>query len=193
MQTMQALTSIKDIERELAKRMDKSIEAVQREFKSVHAGTASTSLVEHVMVNYYGQPTPLKGLASISTPDHKTIIIQPWDANVLEEIVKALQASDTGVNPLNDGKSVRIQMTQLTAEKRQELTKQIRRMAEDGKISVRNGRHEAIEAVKKLEKEKKASEDDSRMSQKHIQKITDDHTKKVDDLLKVKESELQTV
>ncbi|MBI4431501.1 MAG: ribosome recycling factor [Candidatus Omnitrophica bacterium] len=190
---MQTLKTTRDIEKEVAKRMDKSIEAVQREFKSVHAGTASTTLVDHVTVSYYGQPTPIKGLASVSTPDHKTIIIQPWDVNVLEEIVKSLQSADLGTNPVNDGKCIRIQMPQLTAEKRQELTKQVRRAAEEGRISVRNCRHEAIEAVKKLEKEKKVSEDDSRMSQKHIQKITDDHTKKIDDTLKGKETELQTV
>ncbi len=190
---MQGLNTVKDVEREVAKRMDKAFEAVQREFKSVHAGSASTSLVEHVMVNYYGQPTALKGLASISTPDHKTIVIQPWDSNVLDEIVKAIQATDVGATPVNEGKSIRMQMPQLTADKRQELTKQVKRAAEEGRISVRGCRHEAIEVVKKLEKEKKVSEDESRTSQKHIQKITDDHTKKIDDFLKVKETELQTV
>src|SRR3989338_8091128 len=99
---MQGLNTVKDVEREVARRMDKAFEAVQREFKSVHAGTASTSLVEHIMVSYYGQPTALKGLASISTPDHKTIVVQPWDANVLDDIVKAIQAADVGATPVND-------------------------------------------------------------------------------------------
>lgn len=190
---MLTLNSVKEVEREIGKRMDKALEAVQREFHTVRGGRASSMLVEGVIVDYYGKPTPIKGLASISTPDSKTIAIQPWDVSILAQVEAAIRNSDLGVSPVNDGKAIRLQMPQITEEKRQELTKVVRKMAEDGKISLRNSRHEAIEAVKRLEKNKQISEDESRTSQKHIQKLTDDHVKKIDDLLKAKETEFKAV
>jgi len=190
---MLALNSMKDIEREVAKRMDKSLEAVQREFKAIRTGRASTALVEAILVSYYGNPTPMKGVASLSTPDPKTIAIQPWDPSVIGDIEKAIQESDLGVQPIVDGKVVRIQVPQMTEERRMELTKTARKMAEEGKISIRAGRHEAIEAAKRLEKNKQISEDESHAGQKRIQKLTDEHTKKVDEFLKAKESELGSI
>jgi len=174
-------------------KMQKALEATTREFRNLRTGRASTALVEGVMVDYYNTPTQLKGLANISTPDPKTIAITPWDITVIGEIEKAFQKSDLGLTPVNDGKVIRIQIPSLTTERRSELTRLVKKVAEEGRISIRNVRHEGIDQIKKLEKDKAIPEDKSFAVQKEIQKVTDSFVGQVDEALKHKEVEIHQV
>ncbi|HTL47935.1 MAG TPA: ribosome recycling factor, partial [Verrucomicrobiae bacterium] len=178
---------------EMQKSMSKAVESTRKEFKNIRTGRASIALVEGIQVNYYNTPTPLKGLANIATPDPKTIAITPWDPSGLPEIEKAILKSDLGLTPMNDGKLIRISIPALTQERREELSKVVKKTAEEGRVSVRNSRHEAIEGVKKLEKGKAISEDDSRSVQKDIQKFTDKFISEVDEALKQKEAEIHSI
>ncbi len=178
---------------EVESRMQKAIEATQRDFNTVRTGRASTSLLDRVMVEYYGVPTPLKSLASISTPDSTTITIQPFDRKSLNLIEKAISMSDIGLNPNNDGSVIRLNIPQLTAERRKELVKTVAKLAEDGKVAVRNIRRDAVDSVRKEEKNGELSEDEARDRQDEIQKITDRYIHKVDELLTTKEKEITTV
>ncbi len=191
--TMQTLTSSKSILDEAQHRMQKTMDAVRKDFQSLRTGRASTALVEEIHVDYYGSGKPLKGIASISTPDAKTILIQPWDPSIAGAIEKAILQADLGLVPANDGKVIRIKVPPLTQERRAELDKVLRKTAEDGRISVRNIRHEANEAVKRLEKGKTMSEDESRSVQKKIQELTDKFIKLVDETLAKKEAEIKEV
>ena len=175
------------------RKMDKALAQTRKEFQDVRTGRASIGLVESVQVDYYNTPTPLKGLATISIPDARTIQIQPWDVSILGEIEKAILKSDMGLTPGNDGKLIRIQIPPLTDERRVELTKVIKRLAEEGRVSIRNIRHEAIEMVKVLEKTKQISEDESHHGQKEVQKLTDRFTQEVDQAVAKKEAEIKTI
>lgn len=190
---MTATPETKKIVDDMQKHMAKAVEATRKEFHNIRTGRASVALVEGVIVNYYDTPTPLKGLANISTPDPKSILITPWDVSGIAEIEKAIMKSDLGLNPMNDGKVVRIQIPALTEERRDDLTKVIKRVAEEGRVSVRNARHEAIEQIKKLEKSKAIAEDSSHSAQKEIQKHTDKYVAEVDEALKVKEKEIHAI
>jgi ribosome recycling factor len=190
---MTDLTDTKSILQVAQQKMMKTVDATKREFKNIRTGRASIALVEGIVVDYYNTPTPLKGLANISTPDAKSIAITPWDASAIVEIEKAIMKSDLGLNPSNDGKVVRINIPALTSERREELTKVIKKTAEEGRVAVRAARHEAIEAVKKLEKGKLVPEDVSHASQKDIQKITDKFIGEVEEALKHKEVEIHTI
>ena len=178
---------------ETKKKMSKSLEATKKEFQNIRTGRASIALVEGILVDYYNTPTPMKGVANISTPDPKTISIQPWDPSIINEIEKAIQKSGLGLTPQNDGKVVRMQIPTLTEERREELTKLVRKVAEEGRVSIRNARHEAIEQVKKMEKAKTLPEDVSHAAQKDIQKVTDQFVAQVDDGLKHKETEIHAI
>jgi len=178
---------------EMKKKMEKSLEATQKEFKNIRTGRASIGLVEGLHVDYYNTPTPLKGLANISTPDARTIAIQPWDATAINDIERAILKSQLGLTPINDGKMIRMSIPPLTDERRADLSKVIKKVAEEGRISIRNSRHEGIEAVKKLEKAKTIPEDQSHVAQKEIQKITDKYIALVDEALKHKETEIHTI
>lgn len=178
---------------ETKKKMQKSVEALKKEFHNLRTGRASIGIVEGVLVDYYNTPTPLKNLANISTPDARTIMIQPWDVAAVAEIEKGILKSSLGLTPITDGKVLRIQVPSLTDERRQELSKLVKKVAEDARISIRTARHEGIEAIKKSEKAKTISEDDSHNLQKEAQKLTDTHTAEVDQLLKTKEQEIHTV
>ncbi len=182
--------SLKEIVRETSDKMVKTVEATQREFLTIRTGRASTVLVEGVQVNYYGVQTPLKQLATLSTPDPKLIVIQPWDTTLLKEIEHAILQANLGVTPNNDGRVIRLGMPQLTHERREELAKVVRKIAEDGCISIRTGRHHAIELIRKLEKGKGVSEDELFTAQDEIQKLTDRHISKIDEVLKQKEKEV---
>ncbi len=184
---------VKKLVEEVQKKMAKALEATKKEFQNIRTGRASIALVEGIHADYYNTPTPLKGLATISTPDPKTIAIQPWDPSVIGEIERAVLKSGLGLTPVNDGKIVRIQIPPLTEERREELTKLVKKVAEEGRVSIRNARHEGIEQVKKLEKSKVIPEDMSHSSQKEIQKITDKFIAGVDEALKHKESEIHTI
>jgi ribosome recycling factor len=184
---------VKKITEETKKQMAKSLEATKKEFQNMRTGRASIALVEGISVDYYNTPTPLKALSNISTPDARTIAIQPWDAKVLGDIERAIIKSGLGLTPMNDGKVIRMQIPTLTDERRQELTKILRKLAEEGRISIRNARHESLEHIKKLEKSKEMPEDISRSVQKEVQKITDQYIQQVDEALRLKEQEVHTI
>ncbi len=174
-------------------RMEKALKALENEFKKVRSGRASPAILEGIKVEYYGTQTPLNQLATITVPEARTIVIQPWDQSIIGEIEKAILKSDLGLNPTNDGKIIRVHVPPLTEERRQELVKHIKKMAEEAKIALRNIRRDANEMLKDLKKEKKISEDDQFRGQEQIQKLTDDYVKKVDMLFEKKEKEIMEV
>lgn len=173
--------------------MQKAIEATQRSFNTIRTGRANASLLDRIMVEYYGTQTPLKSLAGISTPDASTITIQPFDRSSLNNIEKAISMSDVGLTPNNDGTVVRLNIPPLTEARRQEFVKMAGKYAEEGRVSVRNVRRDAIDSVRKQEKNGDISEDESRDLQDQIQKLTDKYTAKVDELLEAKEKDMMTV
>jgi ribosome recycling factor len=173
--------------------MKKAVEATQRSFNTIRTGRANASLLDRVMVEYYGAPTPLKSLASISTPDATTITIQPFDKGSIGLIEKAINLSDVGLTPNNDGSVVRLNIPPLTTERRQEMVKLAGKLAEEGKVSVRNVRRDAIDSVRKQEKNSDISKDESRDLQDEIQQLTDKYTAKIDELLALKEKDITTV
>lgn len=174
-------------------KMGKTIESVKGDFASVRAGRANAGVLDRIQVEYYGTPTPIQQVASISTPDPRTLQIQPWDGSVLKAIEKAIQTSDLGINPQNDGKVIRLAFPQLTEERRKELVKQIAKYAEGGKVAVRNIRRDAVESFKTQKKNGEITEDDMKIAEKDIQKMTDDMCKEIDELLAKKEQELLAV
>jgi ribosome recycling factor len=175
---------------ELKSKTEKSLEALRKEIGRVRTGRASLAILDGVRVNYYGAPTPLAQVASLSVPDARTIMIQPWDSKILGEIEKAIQKSDLGLTPLNDGKVVRINIPPLTEERRKELVKVIKRMEEECKVSLRNLRREANEQLKTAKKDKQISEDDQFKFQDEVQKLTDKLIQKAEEVVKTKEKEV---
>lgn len=173
--------------------MQKAVEATQRAFNTIRTGRANASLLDRVMVEYYGSPTPLKSLANISTPDASTITIQPFDKGSLNLIEKAISLSDIGLNPNNDGQIIRLNIPQLTSERRKEFVKMAAKFAEEGKVSIRNIRRDAVDSVRKQEKSSEISEDEAKDIQDKIQKLTDKYTTKVDEVLAEKEKDIMTV
>ncbi|MCT7960076.1 ribosome recycling factor [Laspinema sp. D1] len=173
--------------------MKKAVEATQRSFNTIRTGRANTSLLDKIMVEYYGSPTPLKSLASINTPDASTIAIQPFDRNSLAIIEKAILTSDLGLTPSNDGAVIRLNIPQLTSDRRQELVKVAGKYAEEGKVAIRNARRDGIDSVRKQEKNSDISQDESRALQDDIQKMTDKYVAKIDEVLAVKEKDITTV
>ncbi len=173
--------------------MQKTIEATQRSFNTIRTGRANSSLLDRVSVEYYGAPTPLKSLASINTPDSSTITIQPFDRGSLNLIEKAISLSDIGLTPNNDGSVIRLNIPQLTTERRKELVKIAAKYAEEGRVAVRNIRRDAVDSIRKQEKNSEISEDEGRDLQEKIQKLTDKYVAKVDELLAEKEKDITTV
>jgi ribosome recycling factor len=171
-------------------RMNTALEALAREFASVRTGRASTAILDTVRVDYYGTPTPISQMASLSTPDARTLVIQPWEVAQLKEIEKAITKADIGVTPVNDGKLIRLTMPTPTEERRKQLVKTIGKMAEEARVAVRNIRREANDKLKVLAKDKKVSEDDERRGHDQIQKTTDRFIAKVDETLRKKEQEI---
>jgi ribosome recycling factor len=174
-------------------RMERSIEAFRKELGKVRTGRASFSLLDGVKVDYYGTPTPLQQVGTLSVPESRLITVTPWDTKMIGPIEKAIQGSGLGLNPSNDGKTVRIPIPPLTEERRRELAKVVRKMGEDARVAVRNVRREAIEKLKDREKKKEISEDVVKRGQERIQKETDAHVKKIDEILKSKEQEILEV
>jgi ribosome recycling factor len=173
--------------------MHKAVEATQRAFNTIRTGRANASLLDRIMVEYYGSPTPLKSLASINTPDASTITIQPYDKSSLNQIEKAISLSDIGLTPSNDGQIIRLNIPPLTSDRRKEFVKMAAKMAEEGKVSIRNIRRDAVDSVRKQEKNSEISEDESLDLQDKIQKLTDKYTAKIDELLAEKEKDITTV
>ena len=174
-------------------KMKKRIESVANDFAAVRAGRANASVLNRINVDYYGTPTPIQQIASVGSPDPRTLLITPWDASALKAIEKAIQESDLGINPQNDGKSIRLAFPQLTEERRKDLVKQIRKYTEGGKVAVRNIRRDAMEYFKKQQKASEITEDELKLAEKDLQKMTDDSCKELDKLLENKEKELMSV
>ena len=183
--------TVKEVLHDTEVKMKKTVEATQRDFSTVRTGRASIALVDNIKVDYYGASTPLKQLAAVTTPDARLVVIQPWDKNSLVDIEKAISKSDLGIMPANDGKVIRLTVPPLTQERRSELDKVLKKIAEDGHISIRTGRHAALEAVKKLEKDKAITEDDKFKASEDIQKLTDKYIKEIDTILAAKEKDIQ--
>ena len=184
---------LKDEYKVYEEKMRKSIDSVAADFASVRAGRANAAVLDRIMVDYYGSPTPIQQIAAISSPDARTLLISPWDKTSLKSIEKAIQNSDLGINPQNDGSALRLSFPQLTEERRKELVKQIHKYAEGGKVAIRNIRRDAMDHFKKLEKKSEITEDEMKQAEKDLQKLTDDNCKALDDLLAKKEKELMAV
>lgn len=178
---------------EMEQRMKKSLEFLDNEFSAIRTGKASPAIVENITVDYYGNPTRIKELAGISTPEPRLILIQPWDPTVLQSIEKTIRTSDLGFNPINDGKVIRIPVPELSEERRNELRKVLKNMAEESRISIRNIRRDSIEGIKKLQKEGTITEDDMFREEKVVQEKTDEFIRKIDSLLEHKEHEIMEV
>lgn len=185
--------SVDDILLETEDQMQKSIEATQRNFNTIRTGRANSSLLDRIEIDYYGAQTPLKQMANISIPDSTTLMIQPYDASSLTTIEKAISMSDVGLTPNNDGRVIRLNIPPLTSERRKEFVKTAGKIAEEGRVSIRNQRRNGIDAVKKLEKASDISEDESRDAQDEIQKLTDKYIAKLDETLTAKEKDIMTV
>ena len=178
---------------ETSTKMDRAIDAFKRDLTQLRTGRATTAMVENVDVDYYGNMTPLKQIASISIPDARAIMIQPWDVGSLKEIEKSLMSSEMGFNPSNDGATITVAIPQLTQERRLEMVKLLKRKVEDGKVSVRNVRRDSLESLRKLERDKSISQDDGRRAQEQLQKTTDGFTKQIDETGSAKEAEILQV
>ena len=174
-------------------RMLKTIEVVKSNFAAVRAGRANAGVLDRITVEYYGTPTPLNQVANIGSPDPRTLTIQPYDMSLLKAIEKAIQTSDLGINPQNDGRVIRLSFPQLTEERRKELTKQVRKYGEEGKVALRNIRRDAMDDVKKKTKKSELTEDDQKKLEKELQDMTDKRCKDIDDLTAKKEKELMAV
>jgi ribosome recycling factor len=184
---------IDDLIKDASARMDKSVEAARNELNTVRTGRASAALLDRVQIDYYGQPTPLRQLATINVPEPRMLTIQPFDPNSLKSIERALQESDLGLTPSNDGKIIRLPIPQLTEERRKELVKVVRHLAEEGRVAVRNIRRDAIHHMKELSKKGEVGEDDERRAEEQVQNLTAEHTRSIDELLKHKEAEIMEV
>ena len=184
---------LKDEYKVYEEKMKKSIDSVAADFAAVRAGRANAGVLDRIMVDYYGSPTPIQQIAAIASPDARTLMITPWDGSALKSIEKAIQNSDLGINPQIDGKAIRLTIPQLTEERRKYLVKQIRKYNEAGKVAVRNIRRDALDNFKKQEKKSEITEDELKMVEKDLQKLTDDSCKKLDELLAKKEKELMAV
>lgn len=178
---------------ESAKRMDRSVDAFKRELAMLRTGRASPSLIENITVDYYNTPTPLKQIASISAPDARAIMVQPWDKQAMREIEKSLQKSEMGFNPSNDGNIITVPIPPLNQERRQELVRLLKRKVEDGKVSIRNVRRDSMEALRKLERDKALSQDANRRAQEQLQKTTDNHIRGLEQVGAAKETEIMQV
>ena len=187
------MSTIDELLQDATRRMDRSVEAAHEQFNTVRTGRASAALLDRISVEYYGQPTPLKQLATINVPEPRMLTIQPFDPSSMRAIEKSIQESDLGLTPSNDGKMIRLPIPQLTEERRKELVKVVRHMAEDGRVAVRNVRRDLMHHLKELVREGEVGDDEERRAETQAQKLTDDHVAKIDELLKHKEAEILEV
>ena len=187
------MTAIEDFLTDCELRMDKSIGATRTEFNSVRTGRASAALLDRITIDYYGTATPLNNMATIAAPEARLLSIQPYDASQIKAIEKAIQESDLGLTPSNDGKLIRLPIPALTEERRKELVKVVRRYAEEGKVAIRNVRRDVMKHLEELVRDGAVGDDEERRAEAQVQKLTDDHVKKLDDLLKHKEAEIMEV
>ncbi len=187
------MTTIDEFVRDATGRMDKSVETTHEHFNSVRTGRASGALLDRIQIDYYGTATPLKSLASISVPEPRLLTIQPFDPSSIKQIERAIMESDLGLTPSNDGKVIRLPIPQLTEERRKEYVKIVRNVAEEGRVAVRNVRRDVMRHLEELVKNGDVGDDDERAAEVRVQKLTDDHVHKIDDLLKHKEAEIMEV
>ena len=176
--------------KEYNRKMDKTLDVLQEQFASVRAGRANAKVLEHITVEYYGVDTPVGQVGTVSSPDARTLVIQPWDGSLLKKVEKAIQVSDLGINPQNDGRVIRLVFPMLTEERRKELTMQIKKYGEDAKVAVRNIRRDAMDYLKNAKKKSEITEDEQKKGEKDLQDLTDKYIKKVDEACAVKEKEL---
>ena len=174
-------------------KMKKSIESVAADFAAVRAGRANAAVLDRISVDYYGSPTPIQQIAAIASPDPRQLVITPWDGSALKLIERAIQESDLGINPQNDGRVIRLVFPQLTEERRKELTRQVKKYGEDAKVAIRNVRRDAVDFVKKAQKKGELTEDDQKKAEKDIQELTDKYIKKVDEMCAKKDKELMEI
>ena len=179
--------------KEFERRMGKAVDHLEEEFGAVRAGRANAKVLDRISVEYYGSETPLNGVATISSPDARTLVISPWDTKLLKDIAKAIQTSDLGINPQNDGRVIRLTFPQLTEERRKDLAKQVKKYAEEAKVAMRNIRRDGMDYVKKLKKASEITEDDQKKAEKDLQDLLDKNIKKVDAALAAKEKELMAI
>ena len=179
--------------KEFSRKMDRTLEHLGEDFDAVRAGRANAKVLDRITVEYYGSETPLNGVATISSPDARTLVITPWDTKLLKEIQKAIQTSDLGINPQNDGRVIRLIFPQLTEERRKDLSKQVKKYAEDAKVAMRNVRRDGMDYVKKLKKNSEITEDDQKKAEKDLQDMLDKYIKKVDAALAAKDKELMSI
>ena len=184
---------MKEIQNKLQQQMDKTIEALKHEFSTIRAGRANAQMLDKIRVDYYGTPTPINQVGSISVPEPRTLMINPWDKSAMKDIETAIRNSDLGLNPTNDGEVIRLNVPALTEERRKELCKQAKKASEDFKLRIRNERRDANDKLKKLEKEGEITEDDLKKAQDNVQKMTDKYIKEIDTLLDIKEKDIMAV
>ena len=184
---------MKEIQNKLQQQMEKTIEALKHEFSTIRAGRANAQMLDKIRVDYYGTPTPINQVGSISVPEPRTLMINPWDKSAMKDIETAIRNSDLGLNPTNDGEVIRLNVPALTEERRKALCKQAKKASEEFKVRLRNERRDANDKLKKLEKEGEITEDDLKKAQDNVQKMTDKYTKEVDVLLEVKEKDIMAV
>lgn len=175
------------------RRMDKSVEAAHHEFNTIRTGRASAALLDRLMVDYYGTPTPVKQLATINVPEPRMLTVQPFDPGSIKTIERAIQESDLGLSPSNDGKLIRLPIPALTEERRKELVKIVRNLAEEGRVAVRNVRRDVMHDLKELARDGDVGDDEERRAEERLQKLTDDHVHRIDEILKKKEEEIMEV
>ena len=184
---------LKDEYKIYEEKMKKSIESVNSDFAAVRAGRANAAVLNRISVDYYGTPTPIQQIGSVSSPDPRSLVITPWDSSLLRAIEKAILESDLGINPQNDGRVLRLAFPQLTEERRKELTKQVKKYGEEGKVAVRNIRRDAMDEIKKKTKKSEITEDDQKNLEKELQDLTDKRCKEIDELTAKKDKELMAV
>jgi ribosome recycling factor len=187
------MATVEEVLAETGTRMQKSVESLHREMNTIRTGRASPALVENISIDYYGSPTPLNQLASISIPEARVIMIQPWDKQSLSNVEKGIQKSDLGLLPNNDGTVVRINIPALTEERRKELVRMVGRKVEEGHVAIRNIRRDGLEAFRHMERDKEISQDESRRAQDQLQKLTDAHIGEMDEIKELKEAEVMEV
>jgi ribosome recycling factor len=185
--------TVEELIQDAQRRMDRSVDATRNEFHTVRTGRASAALLDRITIDYYGQPTPLKQLATINVPEPRMLTIQPFDPNSIKQIEKAIQESDLGLTPSNDGKMIRLPIPQLTEERRKELVKVVRHLAEEGRVAVRNVRRDVMHHMKELATKGDVGADEEHRGEERLQKLTDEHVKSIDELLKHKEAEILEV
>lgn len=190
---MAGIPALKDLNSDLKRRMDQAVATFQSQLASTRTGRASAHMLDSVKVDYYGTPTPITQLAQVSTPEPQTILISPWDPTVLKEMEKAIQASDLGFNPLSDGKVLRVPVPPMTEERRRDVVKHLNKILEEQRTAVRNVRRDGNDALKKLAKDKKVSEDEEKRAMEEVQKLTDEEIRRMEEMCKRKEAEVMQV